>query len=245
MCEMIHQVTYKNKTYNILLDENDYNDIKRLGYNIYLRIRPSGHYEVSLYKNGRSQSLKQFLFPNSDFVYSLSDPLDFRRSNLLPHRKQMHIVRKGTVCEVTINSIKYGNVTGLIDCDIADKIKSENINISVTKWSGSLYFILTNPTISLHRWIMQADDGQLIDHINQNTLDNRRSNLRFTDKSINALNSKVRKDNTSGFTGVYKSKNRWIARITWRGRTHQVGTFNTPEEANKARQEMLRKILNE
>lgn len=40
----------------------------------------------------------------------------------------------------------------------------------------------------LHRLLLQADEKHVIDHINQNKLDNRRRNLRMADYSINGIN---------------------------------------------------------
>lgn len=42
--------------------------------------------------------------------------------------------------------------------------------------------------------------------------------------------------NTSGVTGVYRCKSgKWAAQITFKGKTHYLGTYDTLEEAAKAR----------
>ncbi len=68
--------------------------------------------------------------------------------------------------------------------------------------------------ISMHRQIMEEflTDGLEVDHINRNTLDNRRENLRVVTRSINATN-RVMSNNKSGVRGVVwdKSKGKWQA----------------------------------
>ena len=62
-------------------------------------------------------------------------------------------------------------------------------------------------TIKMHRMIMSnfgLKDGQIVDHINGNGLDNRRENLRIVTSSENSLNRiNIRSDNTSGVKGVH------------------------------------------
>lgn len=90
-----------------------------------------------------------------------------------------------------------------------------------------------------HQIIWLAVHGnwpKVIDHINGDRSDNRISNLRETDATGNARNSSWRSHNTSGFAGVHKHHNRWVARITLGGRLHHIGLFSTAEEASDAYQ---------
>jgi len=91
-------------------------------------------------------------------------------------------------------------------------------------------------TIFLHRWITNAPLGKEVDHVDHNTLDNRRHKLRVCSRSQNQWNSLVRKDNTSGFKGVYKNRcnGRWQARIRVEGRLMGLGYFDRAEDAAKA-----------
>jgi len=57
--------------------------------------------------------------------------------------------------------------------------------------------------IFMHRIILTPPDGFETDHINNNPLDNRRSNLRMVTHQQNIMNQKVSKNNTSGYKGVY------------------------------------------
>lgn len=97
----------------------------------------------------------------------------------------------------------------------------------------------TGATIRMHRLLLNAKKGEIVDHINGNGLDNRRENLRIVSASINTLNSKHYATNTSGYRGVRKTK-KWVARFAQRvaGKYvyHHLGTFDTPEEAHEAYQ---------
>lgn len=88
----------------------------------------------------------------------------------------------------------------------------------------------------LHRLILGEGD-YICDHINQNPLDNRRSNLRKSDKSKNAINSKNRSDNTSGMKGISfdKEKNKWHVYINKEKKRYFIGYFKELKEAVKAR----------
>lgn len=83
----------------------------------------------------------------------------------------------------------------------------------------------------------------VIDHINRNKLDNRRKNLRICTKGINALNSKLRSDNTSGYRGVSwdKSKGKWFAHIGVNGENTYIGRYKTKIEAIRAYREARKK----
>lgn len=61
--------------------------------------------------------------------------------------------------------------------------------------------------VLMHRQIMRAENGQMVDHINRDTLDNRKANLRFCNKSQNAANSvRTKRKESSNYRGVSWSK---------------------------------------
>jgi hypothetical protein len=90
----------------------------------------------------------------------------------------------------------------------------------------------------MHREILGLAIGDLEvgDHINGNTLDNRRDNLRRATASTNAANSRLYSTNSTGFRGVRQSKvtGRYAARIVHRGEAHHLGYFATAAEAGAA-----------
>lgn len=82
---------------------------------------------------------------------------------------------------------------------------------------------------------MNANPGQIVDHIDGNTLNNQKGNLRFADRSQNGCNSKPKKTNTSGYKGVSKNAaGKWIAQLTVRRTFHWIGSYTTKKEAAAA-----------
>lgn len=77
---------------------------------------------------------------------------------------------------------------------------------------------------------------KLVDHINRDGLDNRRSNLRPANTSQNMANSALRRDSTSGFKGVTwdGQSRKWRAQITAFGKHRTLGAFDDPVEAAQA-----------
>jgi hypothetical protein len=87
----------------------------------------------------------------------------------------------------------------------------------------------------LHRILSGALPGQLADHINGDTLDNRRANLRACDALGNARNC-AGKGGSSRFKGVswYPAYGKWMAQITVNYRRRCLGYFATELEAAEA-----------
>lgn len=94
--------------------------------------------------------------------------------------------------------------------------------------------------IEMHRFIIGAKRGQIVDHINRNTLDNRKENLRFVTYSQNCINAKPRTDGVSKFKGVYSRDKKtyplhpWVAQIKYKKKTYNLGYFSTEEDAARA-----------
>jgi hypothetical protein len=94
-------------------------------------------------------------------------------------------------------------------------------------WAGQL----------LHRAVMGLEPGdpRRIDHINGNTLDNRRSNLRIATVAQNAQNQGSR-GGSSEHRGVTwdRSRGKWMATAMLDGRRRTIGRFDSEDEAAAA-----------
>ncbi|AXG67703.1 HNH endonuclease [Ralstonia phage GP4] len=74
-----------------------------------------------------------------------------------------------------------------------------------------------------------------IDHIDHNRANNRISNLRIVTATGNMRNRTMRKDNTSGITGVMRDGTKWMAYYYDGGKMVCVGKFVSKEAAAVAR----------
>lgn len=102
-------------------------------------------------------------------------------------------------------------------------------------------------TIYLHRVILGAEKGQIVDHKNGNPLDNRKTNIRICSQSENLFNKRIQSNNKSGYKGVAwnKEKKKWQAQARFCGKRYSIGYFQTKEEAAKAYNNTIIKISSE
>ncbi len=131
------------------------------------------------------------------------------------------------------------NKHALVDNEDFKKVNQFKWNASYNKTTKSFYALGYSPTkdgkryrISMHRLIMNAKKGQVTDHKNYDTLDNRKSNLRICTNAENIRNARPRK-NTSKYKGVYwykKSKN-WRSHIKINGKRITLGSFTDEKNA--------------
>ena len=100
--------------------------------------------------------------------------------------------------------------------------------------------------IRMHRHLLNAPPQMDVDHINGDTLDNRRCNLRICTHAENVRNSKISKNNVSGVTGVafHKKYKKWVAYIDCFGKKH-LGASQDFNEAVRMRKEGEKKYFGE
>lgn len=130
------------------------------------------------------------------------------------------------------------------DCDF-ELASSYRWNLRRTKGSGRDYvyaYAKRRPSgLWMHRLIAKTPDGMVTDHVNHDTLDNRRSNLRPCTFSQNSFNRVLRSDSTTGERCLYfdKSRGRWRVVVKANGKRFRKW-FSSIEVA---REERDRKIL--
>ena len=135
-------------------------------------------------------------------------------------------------------------------------------NLSKYKWfaakSGRSFYanrmIKSNETgrrqlvVQMHRQILNVKDGEFVDHINHNGLDNRRANLRIVNKEQNTWNKRKQRGNySSKYKGVswHKMDKRWQARIRYKGKPMCIGYFDNQKSAAMAYDDKAKELFKE
>ena len=105
---------------------------------------------------------------------------------------------------------------------------------------GYIQTKIKGQTMKLGRFILKAKEGQVIDHINHNLMDNTRENLRLTNASGNCQNRRKQRRGhtgigrpTSQYKGVFwvKSKKKYKASICVNKKSYFLGYFDDEKEA--------------
>ena len=147
----------------------------------------------------------------------------------------------GRLCVKTLSSILKGSVKNCghcientyVDCDDGKSVEVTTSNnmcfyidkedeeiVKKYKWyitvsSRGVKIVENIDGVFLYQILMPKKKGFEIDHKDLDTLNNRKSNLRYCTHQQNQINQSLQKNNTSGFTGVRycEQREKFIARI--------------------------------
>lgn len=133
--------------------------------------------------------------------------------------------------------LNYNPITGVFNCINSKRIiKNGRINNR-----GYITFFINKKSYLAHRlaWLYVYGNfpKDCIDHINHVKTDNRINNLRECSPFLNGQNNSKRKDNKSGFTGVFfsKSVNKWQVQIRINKKPIHLGIFENIDDAIECR----------
>lgn len=159
------------------------------------------------------------------------------------HRKHNEYIYHDNCVE--LKTVKGESI--FIDKEDVDIVKSSYWYLDDKGYARSLR---NGKRLRLHNLLMMNSDDKVIDHKSGKPTDNRKCNLRFCTVQENAVNCALRKDNTSGYKGVYMRiyNNGTVvyrAVITYKYKKINLGTFYTIEEAIDARKKAELKYFGE
>jgi hypothetical protein len=143
------------------------------------------------------------------------------------------VPRGGHVCKVKLTHGLFATVE-------ARDLK----RISKYKWAakriGNKYYayamVSGRRQVMMHRFLMRAPKGKVVDHIDGNSLNNCRFNLRICTHQQNAAN-KWGPLSASGYVGVRQVREKWEAHFTHKGVPYYLGCFDSAAEAARVRDE--------
>lgn len=118
------------------------------------------------------------------------------------------------------------------------------------KWSvmpahGARRMIWSKIKGQFSRFIMGCPKGMVVDHINGDPMDNRKSNLRICSQADNCKNCKIHRNNKSGFKGVRTRENKFFAELNSNYVRYRSYGYDTKEEAAIAYNELAKKYHGE
>lgn len=131
------------------------------------------------------------------------------------------------------------NGTGVHSGDMAGTLKKTN---------GRWEVRIQGKQFQAHRIVWALLNGNFpncqIDHRDRNPSNNRIENLRLATRNEldNGQNRSIGKNNTTGFIGVVRRDDKFIAQIKSNGKQNYLGIFNTAEEAHIAYKEAKKKL---
>lgn len=101
------------------------------------------------------------------------------------------------------------------------------------------YWSTCHKNIKLHRFLMDAPEGMVVDHISHDRSDNRKCNLRVCTVGQNNMNNRRK--------GYYynKADRKWMVICYRDGKRYYGGRYNTEEEAKEASKKLRNKIFGE
>lgn len=170
-------------------------------------------------------------------------PHNYRGENKVLFQDEKKVV---ILCE----SRKYGNKEVVIDSEDWERVRKYRWYIHLD--SSGIVYVYANKKdedrikiIKLHRFIMNCPARKVVDHVDHNTCDNRKENMRICTKQQNNMNRRKGSANSSGFKGVvwHKQAQKWMAFIKVDRKHIYLGLFDDKHKAAQKYNETAIKLF--
>ena len=146
--------------------------------------------------------------------------------------------------ELIIQNKQIGEIRAKIDLEDVERCKKYTWNVWFDRKNSNKLYVVTvitiapkkTKTIMLHRFVMNYDGENQIDHQSTDRLDNRKTNLKVVTSQENMENLPLSPHNKSGYRGVCYNKQtkKWQAYATKNNKKYHAGYFETVEQAKEA-----------
>lgn len=123
--------------------------------------------------------------------------------------------------------------TFIVDKEDIEKIKYHKWRIDTNNRIITGNCSKTRPRKELTHVLLEVPEGMVVDHIDGNTLNNKKSNLRVCTQGENLCNKHFMSNNKSGWQGVVwdKARRRWAPEIQYESKKCHLGRYSLKEEA--------------
>lgn len=163
------------------------------------------------------------------------------RDNVLKSKVLNKVVISRNSDDIAIRTIIKNNkeYIVLLDDNVFIELQNKSLHLNLDGYP------LTSEKQILSRYVINAKPGDIVDHINNNRLDNRLINLRVVTLKENAYNKKKQENTSSKYIGVYYSVNRkkWYSHISVNGKLIHLGSYENENDAAKVRDEATNKYF--
>jgi hypothetical protein len=119
----------------------------------------------------------------------------------------------------------------LIDPEYYEQLSKYKWHVQSCKSQLYAATIINRKTVYLHRLLFNNPTEHIVDHINHDTLDNRKHNLRLVSKQQNSFNSRPKNKLYPKGVCFDKQTGKYIAQIMINSKNYKLGRYTTPEEA--------------
>lgn len=139
---------------------------------------------------------------------------------------------------IMVISTKHENKPLEIIIDKEDIPKIQKYKWSVYKTKSNTYYVVSKPnkhTMRLHRYILNYTGNDVVDHISNDTLDNRKTNLRIVSCATNNQNRRG--------TGIYQNKSgSWFGIVNYFGKRYYSGSSKYMDVAIEKRNIKIKEL---
>ncbi len=169
-----------------------------------------------------------------------------KRTSLRQAQGKLNIQRPTSKEEVREIELSFGK-TAIVDSEDFERLKDYKWCVVMRK--GEPWYAKTvspeGRLISMHRLIMNAPRGMLVDHRDHNGLNNRKGNLRICTNAQNTHNRRPCKGGTSRHKGVHfdKQHKRFRAAIGHKSKRYNLGRFDNEDDAGRAYDKKARELF--